>query len=173
MRPAVFALVDCDEFYVSCERVFAPRLKGRPVVVLSNNDGCVISRSREAKEIGVAMGAPLFKVRALLEANGAAVFSSNYELYGDMSRRVMQTLEEFAPRVEVYSIDEAFLSVAVALPAPTDYTPELIGHARRGVEMIYRAGCRFKKAGVMLLDLVPAAPAQSVMFDATDRARAG
>ena len=370
MRPAVFALVDCDEFYVSCERVFAPRLKGRPVVVLSNNDGCVISRSREAKEIGVAMGAPLFRVRALLEAHGAAVFSSNYELYGDMSRRVMQTLEEFAPRVEVYSIDEAFLdlsgfgeaeltgtgrdirkqimrwtgipvcvgiagtktlaklaarvakrstkaagvvnlygsphlehalartpvgdvwgvgprlarrlkavgvetalelreaddrragrlggvclrrvvhelrgvsclplarcppprqsvvcsrsfgraveslaelreavsyhasragarlrrsrlaagvlvvyittgrfraegwydnSVALALPAPTDYTPELIGHARRGVEMIYRAGCRFKKAGVMLLGLVPAAPAQPVMFDATDRARA-
>ena len=370
MRPAVFALIDCDEFYVSCERVFAPRLAGRPVVVLSNNDGCVISRSREAKEIGVAMGAPFFAVRALLEANAAAVFSSNYELYGDMSRRVMQTLEEFAPRMEVYSIDEAFLdlsgygeaelagigrdmrsqimrwtgipvsvgiaatktlaklaarvakrstkaagvvnlfgsphlehalaltpvgdvwgigprltrrlkgvgienalhlrdaderrmrqlggvclqrvvyelrgtpclplalcppprrsvvcsrsfgrpveslaelceavschasragarlrrsrlaagvlvvfiatsrfreegrydnSVALALPAPTDYTPELINRARRGVEMIYRAGCQFKKAGVMLLDLVPASPVQSVMHDTVDRQRA-
>lgn len=365
------ALIDCNDFYVSCERVFAPRLKGRPVVVLSNNDGCVISRSREAKEIGLAMGAPLFKVRALLEANGAAVFSSNYELYGDMSRRVMRTLEEFAPRMEVYSIDEAFLdlsgfagselagvgrdirsqvmrwtgipvcvgiaatktlaklaarvakrstkaagvvnlsgsphlphalartpagdvwgvgarltrrlavegvetaldlrdaderrmrriggvclqrvvyelrgtpclplalcppprqsvvcsrsfgrpveslaelgeavsfhasraaawlrrasltagvlvvfaatsrfrdeerydnSVTLTLPRATDYTPELLAHARRGVEMIYRAGCQFKKAGVMLLELVPASPAQSLLFDATDRARAG
>ncbi len=370
-RPAVYALIDCNDFYVSCERVFAPRLKGRPVVVLSNNDGCVISRSREAKDIGVAMGAPLFKVRALLEANGATIFSSNYELYGDMSRRVMQTLEEFAPRMEVYSIDEAFLdlsgyreaelagvgrdirrqimrwtgipvcvgiagtktlaklaarvakrstkaagvvnlsasphlrhalaltpvgdvwgvgprltrrlsgegivtaldlrdaderrmrrlggvclgrvvyelrgtpclplalcppprqsvvcsrsfgrpveslaelgeavsyhaaraaarlrrarltagvlvvfiatsrfrdenrydnSVTLMLSEQTDYTPELIGQARRGVEMIYRAGCRFTKAGVMLLELVPASPAQSVMFDAADRAREG
>jgi DNA polymerase V len=365
------ALIDCNDFYVSCERVFAPRLKGRPVVVLSNNDGCVISRSREAKEIGVAMGAPLFQVRSLLEANGATIFSSNYELYGDMSRRVMRTLEEFAPRMEVYSIDEAFLdlsgfaeselagvgqdirsqvmrwtgipvcvgiaatktlaklaarvakrstkaagvvnlsgsphlrhalaltpagdvwgvgprltrrlaaagvetaldlrdaderrmrriggvclgrvvhelrgttclplalcppprqsvvcsrsfgrpveslaelcealsyhaaraavrlrraglaagvlvvfaatsrfgdedhydnSVALTLPRATDYTPELIGHARRGVEAIYRAGCQFKKAGVMLLELVPASPSQSVLFDATDRAREG
>lgn len=370
MRPPVFALVDCDDFYVSCERVFAPRLRGRVVVVLSNNDGCVISRSGEAKAAGVTMGAPLFKVRGLLDAHGAKIFSSNYELYGDMSRRVMRVLEECAPGIEPYSIDEWFLtlscfradeltemgrqirekikkwlglpaSVGVAgtktlaklaarlakrsvkaagvvnlfdsphaeralaltavgdvwgvgprlsarlvargfrtaldlrdaderrmrrlggivlqrvvlelrgvsclpltlcppdrksvvcsrsfgrpvetlnelreaaafhacraavklcrarlaanvlvvfaatgrfehagryensatltLPAPTDYTPELIRHALLGVEEIYRAGLKFKKAGVMLLDLAPAAPAQSAMSDATDRARA-
>ncbi|HLL75731.1 MAG TPA: Y-family DNA polymerase [Pyrinomonadaceae bacterium] len=370
MRPPVFALVDCDDFYVSCERVFAPRLRGRVVVVLSNNDGCVVSRSAEAKAIGVTMGAPLFKVRGLLDAHGAKIFSSNYELYGDMSRRVRRVLEECAPEVETYSVDEWFLnlscfreeeltdvarrvrekikkwlglpasvgvaatktlaklaarlakrspksvgvvnlfnsphaeralaltavgdvwgvgprlsaklnargvrtaldlrdaeerrmrrlggvvlqrivlelrgvsclplsvcppdrksvvcsrsfgravetfdelreaaafhacragvklrrarlaanvlvvfagtsrfetegryenSATLALPAPTDYTPELIRHARLGVEEIYRAGVRFKKAGVMLLDLVPAAPVQSVMHDRCDRARA-
>ena len=370
MRPPVFALVDCDDFYVSCERVFAPSLRGRAVVVLSNNDGCVVSRSAEAKAAGVAMGAPAFEVRGLLDAHGAKVFSSNYELYGDMSRRVRRVLEECAPEVEPYSVDEWFLnlssfpegeltevgrrargrikkwlglpaSVGVAgtktlaklaarlakrspraagvvnlfrsphaeralaltpvgdvwgvgprlsarlrarglrtaldlrdaderrmrrlggvvlqrivlelrgasclplsvcppdrrsvvcsrsfgravetfeelreaaafhacraavklrrarlaanvlvvfaatdrfaaegryensatlgLPAPTDYTPELIRHARLGVEEVYRAGLRFKKAGVMLLDLVPAAPVQSVVHDATDRARA-
>ena len=370
MRPRVFALVDCDDFYVSCERVFAPTLRGRVVVVLSNNDGCVISRSAEAKAAGVTMGAPLFKVRGLLDAHGAKIFSSNYELYGDMSRRVRRVLEDCAPEVEAYSIDEWFLnlscfsadgltkvarqtrerikkwlglpaSVGVAstktlaklatrlakrsvkaagvvnlfdsphteralaltpagdvwgvgprlsarlgargvrtaldlrdsdeqrmrrlggvalqrvvlelrgtsclplsvcppdrksvvcsrsfgravetfeelreaaafhacraavklrrarlaagvlvvfaatsrfdpegryensatlvLPAPTDYTPELIRHARLGVEEIYRAGLRFKKAGVMLLDLVPAAPVQSAMRGGCDRARA-
>jgi DNA polymerase V len=370
MRPPVFALVDCDDFYVSCERLFAPSLRGRAVVVLSNNDGCVISRSAEAKAAGVTMGVPAFKVRGLLSAHGAKIFSSNYELYGDMSRRVRRVLEECAPEVEAYSIDEWFLnlscfraeeladvgrgvrekvgrwlglpvsvgiagtktlaklaarlakrsrkaagvvnlydsphaeralartavgdvwgvgprlsarlgargvrtaldlrdaderrmrrlggvvlqrialelrgtsclplsacppdrksvvcsrsfgravetleelreaaafhacragvklrrarlaanvlvvfaatsrfgqegryenSATLALPAPTDYTPELIRHARLGVEEVYRAGLKFRKAGVMLLDLVPAAPAQSVMHDATDRARA-
>lgn len=107
----VFALVDCNNFYVSCERVFNPKLAGRPVVVLSNNDGCIISRSEEAKAIGVRMGAPLFQAQALLDAHGAAVFSSNYALYGDMSRRVAETLETFTPDIELYSIDEAFLSL--------------------------------------------------------------
>jgi len=88
-----FAVVDCDNFYVSCERVFAPRLRGRPVVVLSNNDGCVISRSQEAKRAGVRMGVPLFEVRALVEAHGVEVFSSNYELYGDISGRVMEAVD--------------------------------------------------------------------------------
>lgn len=111
MRRKVFALVDCNNFYVSCERVFNPRLAGRPVVVLSNNDGCIISRSEEAKAIGVKMGAPLYQVQALLDAHDAAVFSSNYALYGDMSRRVAETLEEFAPDIEQYSIDEAFLNL--------------------------------------------------------------
>jgi DNA polymerase V len=111
MRRKVFALVDCNNFYVSCERVFNPRLAGRPVVVLSNNDGCIVSRSEEAKAIGVKMGAPLYQAQALLDAHDAAIFSSNYALYGDMSRRVAETLEEFTPDIEQYSIDEAFLNL--------------------------------------------------------------
>lgn len=111
MRRKVFALVDCNNFYVSCERVFNPRLAGRVVVVLSNNDGCIISRSEEAKAIGVKMGAPLYQAQTLLDAHRAAIFSSNYALYGDMSRRVAETLEEFTPDIEPYSIDEAFLNL--------------------------------------------------------------
>jgi len=110
--PAIFALADCNNFYVSCERVFNPRLEGKPVVVLSNNDGCVIARSEEAKAIGIAMGVPLFKIRDLIESKGVHVFSSNYALYGDMSRRVMESLRQFTPEVEVYSIDEAFLNLS-------------------------------------------------------------
>ena len=108
----MFALVDCNSFYASCERVFAPDLDGRPVVVLSNNDGCVIARSPEAKALGIKMGAPLFKVQADLRAGGVRVFSSNFALYGDMSRRVMDVLSGFAPCVEGYSIDEAFLDLS-------------------------------------------------------------
>ena len=369
--PSAFALVDCNNFYVSCERVFNPKLLARPVVVLSNNDGCVISRSEEAKALGIRMGAPLFEVRDIVEAHGVEVFSSNYMLYGDMSRRMMETLHDCERDVETYSIDEAFvelteasasdlqrkgralrdklgkwtgipasvgiartktlaklaahiakksvraagvvnladarcvrealvrsrvedvwgigprrartlkalgiesaldlsltderrirrllgtggarivqelrglscisleaggpqpkksitvsrsfgrpieslaqLSEAVAfyvskaaeklrrerlaarvlvvfmltnrfrpetfhsastllnLPVPTDLTPELIEHARRGVERAYREGCRYKKAGVMLCDLVPASPVQSGLFDGRDRQRA-
>jgi DNA polymerase V len=103
------ALIDCNNFYVSCERVFAPRLLGRSVVVLSNNDGCVISRSDEAKRLGIGMGAPYFKNRRVIEEHGVAVCSSNYELYADMSRRVMCALREFTPEVDIYSIDEAFV----------------------------------------------------------------
>ena len=105
------AIVDANEFYVSCERVFDARLRGRPVVVLSNNDGCVISRSREAKALGIGMGVPLFKVRDVVEENGVAVFSSNYALYGDLSLRLADAFQEFTPDVEVYSIDEAFLGL--------------------------------------------------------------
>lgn len=106
---APLALVDCANFYVSCERVFDPSLRGVPVAVLSNNDGCVIARSDEVKALGVPMGAPYFRFRRLLAEAGARVFSSNYALYADMSRRVMATLHASAPEVEVYSIDEAFL----------------------------------------------------------------
>jgi DNA polymerase V len=108
----MFALVDCNNFYASCERVFNPAIQHRPVIVLSNNDGCVIARSNEAKALGFRMGDPFFKVRDLAARHGVAVFSSNYALYGDMSRRVMQTLQQFAPEIEVYSIDEAFLNLA-------------------------------------------------------------
>jgi DNA polymerase V len=89
----IYVLIDCNEFYVSCERVFDPKLRGRPVIVLSNNDGCVIARSREAKAAGIRMGAPLFQVQRLLDAHDVLVYSSNYALYGDMSQRVMSVLE--------------------------------------------------------------------------------
>ncbi|QJX47838.1 Y-family DNA polymerase [Hymenobacter taeanensis] len=107
----MFGLIDCNNFYASCERVFRPELEERPVVVLSNNDGCVIARSQEAKALGVKMGAPYFQMRELMERHGVVVCSSNYELYGDMSRRVMWYLEQVTPAVEVYSIDEAFLDL--------------------------------------------------------------
>ena len=105
----MFALVDCNNFYASCERVFNPALEGKPIAVLSNNDGCFIARSNEAKALGLPMGAPAFKYEAFCKANGIKVFSSNYPLYGDMSARVMQILSQFTPEIEIYSIDEAFL----------------------------------------------------------------
>jgi DNA polymerase V len=107
----LFALCDCNNFYASCERVFDPSLNGKPVVVLSNNDGCVIARSNEAKALGIKMGDPFFKIRNLVEHNQVHAFSSNYVLYGDMSDRVMHTLAQFTPHVEVYSIDECFLDL--------------------------------------------------------------
>ncbi|WP_163650682.1 Y-family DNA polymerase [Modicisalibacter sp. 'Wilcox'] len=105
----MFGLVDCNNFYVSCERVFQPRLEGTPVGVLSNNDGCVIARSEELKALGVGMGVPAFRLRDLTTRHGAVLLSSNYELYGDMSARVQAVLEELAPGVEPYSIDEMFV----------------------------------------------------------------
>jgi DNA polymerase V len=105
----VFALVDCNNFYASCERVFDPRLKNRPIAVLSNNDGCIVARSNEVKALGIPMGVPFFEQKALIKKHKIAVFSSNYQLYGDMSQRVMDSLRLFAPDMEVYSIDEAFL----------------------------------------------------------------
>jgi len=110
--PPVFALVDCNNFYASCERVFIPKLEGMPIVVLSNNDGCVVARSNEAKALGIGMGVPEFKIRSLLRVHNVQVFSSNYTLYGDMSQRVMETLEQFCLDLEIYSIDEAFLSLS-------------------------------------------------------------
>ena len=107
-----FALLDCNNFYVSCERVFDRRLEGVPVLVLSNNDGCAIARSQEAKALGVAMGAPAFRLRGLVARHGIRVLSSNYALYGDMSRRVNEALAGFSPQVEVYSIDATFLGLA-------------------------------------------------------------
>ncbi len=105
----MFALVDCNNFYASCERVFKPNLVGQPVVILSNNDGCVIARSNEAKALGIPMGAPAFQYEELFKKSSVNVFSSNYELYGDMSRRVMNTLATFSPEIEIYSIDECFM----------------------------------------------------------------
>ncbi len=106
------ALVDCNSFYVSCERLFNPKIRKKPVVVLSNNDGCIISRSNEAKALGIKMGEPYFKGKDIIIKNNVQVFSSNYSLYGDISRRVMRTLKRFNSDIEVYSIDEAFLDLS-------------------------------------------------------------
>jgi len=111
---ALYALLDCNNFYVSCERVFNPELEGQPVVVLSNNDGCIIARSNEAKGLGLRMGEPYFRAKSLLDRNRVRVFSSNYALYGDMSRRVMEQVGRLEPEVEVYSIDEAFIRLPAA-----------------------------------------------------------
>ena len=105
----MYALVDCNNFYASCERAFRPDLNGKPIVVLSNNDGCVIARSNEAKELGIPMGAPAFKNEELFKRHNVKVFSANFPLYGDMSHRVMTILSEYTPEIEIYSIDEAFL----------------------------------------------------------------
>jgi DNA polymerase V len=106
------ALIDCNSFYVSCERLFNPKIINKPVVVLSNNDGCVISRSVEAKKIGIKMGEPYFKVKDLVKKNDIHIFSSNYALYGDISRRVMKIIKEFSDKIEIYSIDEAFINLS-------------------------------------------------------------
>lgn len=111
-KEKVFALIDCNNFFVSCERVFRPDLIDKPVVVLSNNDGCIIARSNEAKELGIAMGAPYFQCRKLIEKNKVNIFSSNYALYGDISNRVMESIAMMLPEMEVYSIDEAFAELS-------------------------------------------------------------
>lgn len=126
----MIALVDCNNFYVSCERVFRPELSGKPVVVLSNNDGCVISRSNEAKQLGIKMAEPAFKRKTFFKANGVFCFSSNYSLYGDMSQRVMDTLRESVPEIEVYSIDEAFLNLD-AIPNIKSFVKELRNKVHR------------------------------------------
>ena len=130
----VFALVDCNNFYASCERLFRPELNGKPVVVLSNNDGCIIARSNEAKALGIPMGAPLFKMKYLIAKHGVHVFSSNYALYGDLSYRVMEVLRQMECNVEVYSIDEAFLSLPVnKIWNRLEYAAELRERVRKHV----------------------------------------
>ena len=112
MNNKIFALVDCNNFYASCERVFNPKLEGKPIVVLSNNDGCIVARSNEAKALGIPMGAPYFKYKDVIKRNNVEVFSSNYTFYGDMSARVMTSLRSITGEIEIYSIDEAFLDVS-------------------------------------------------------------
>ena len=123
------ALVDCNSFYVSCETLFNPKLRNKPVVVLSNNDGCIISRSNEAKALGIKMGEPYFKEKDVIIKNNVQVFSSNYSLYGDISRRVMRTLKRFNSNIEIYSIDEAFLDLSNF----SDDEIEGVGHEIRSV----------------------------------------
>ena len=128
----MYALADCNNFFASCERVFRPELNGRPVIVLSNNDGCAVARSNEAKALGIRMGDPLFKIRDIVEKNGVAVFSSNFALYGDMCRRVQEVLRGYAPSVEVYSIDEAFLDLRGTPVVDFDaYAKEISRECRR------------------------------------------
>ena len=119
MQPLI-ALVDANNFYVSCERVFRPDLADKPVAVLSNNDGCFVARSQQVKDLGIKMGVPLFQVKHLVNQHKIQLFSSNYALYADMSARVMSTLERFAPNLEVYSIDEAFLDLTGVYPCYKD-----------------------------------------------------
>ena len=107
----MIALADCNNFYVSCERVFNPKLKNRPVLVLSNNDGCIIARSNEAKRLGFKMGEPVFKKKKLIKNNNVNIYSTNFSLYGDMSNRVMSILADELQQIEIYSIDEAFLKL--------------------------------------------------------------
>ena len=126
----MYGLCDCNNFFVSCERVFRPDLEGRPVVVLSNNDGCVVARSNEAKAIGVGMGQPYFQAKGLLERHGGTVFSSNYTLYGDLSRRVMTTLRSLVEEIEIYSIDEAFFNLE-GYDEPLDELGRKIRHTIR------------------------------------------
>ena len=123
------ALIDCNSFYVSCERLFNPKIRKKPVVVLSNNDGCIISRSNEAKVLGIKMGEPYFKEKDIIVKNNVQVFSSNYSLYGDISRRVMRTLKRFNSDIEIYSIDEAFLDLSNFL----DNEVENVGHEIRNI----------------------------------------
>lgn len=125
MKHRSFALVDCNNFYASCEQVFQPQLKKRPVVVLGNNDGIVVARSQEAKALGVGMGQPYFKIRRAYEHQGGLAFSSNYALYSDMSGRVMETLRQFTDQIEVYSIDEAFLGLSNSPHALTPLAVEI------------------------------------------------
>ena len=119
MQSTTYALVDCNNFYVSCERVFDYKLRHRPVVVLSNNDGCAISRSNEAKQIGIKMAEPFFKFQHLIKKHNVAVLSSNFALYGDLSSRVMQIIAKHSPQIEIYSIDEAFINLS-SLPPETN-----------------------------------------------------
>ncbi|RPH27823.1 MAG: Y-family DNA polymerase [Bacteroidales bacterium] len=121
----MYALIDGNNFYVSCERVFNPKLEGKPVVVLSNNDGCIISRSNEAKALGLKMAEPVFKRKEIIEKNNVVVFSSNYTLYGDMSNRMMKTLQNFSPDIEVYSIDEAFINLKGIQTDLTEYAKRI------------------------------------------------
>ena len=130
----MIALADCNNFFCSCERVFQPSLRNKPVIVLSNNDGCVIARSNESKALGIKMGQPFYQVKKLVEKNEVAVFSSNYTLYGDMSRRVMSLLSTYAPSIDIYSIDEAFLDFTGIAEGDElkQYAEDMVRHIKKG-----------------------------------------
>lgn len=164
-----FALVDCNNFYVSCERIFNPKLAARPVVVLSNNDGCVIARSEEAKAVGIRMGQPVFECRGLILKHGVYVYSSNYSLYGDISRRIMDVLRLSCPDVEAYSIDEAFLNLAGMPGSPEEYCREIRKRVKKWVGVPVSIGIgptkTLAKAGARIAK--KSADAQGV-FDTTD-----
>ena len=161
----LYALVDCNNFYASCERLFRPELKRKPVVVLSNNDGCVIARSAEAKTLGIPMGAPAYQWEHVFRKQGVAVFSSNYALYGDLSARVMSVLEDMAPAVEVYSIDEAFLDLT-GLADPVALCREIRARVTRHTGIPVSIGlARTKTLAKLASRLAKKDPAQNGVFD--------
>ncbi|MBW1834224.1 MAG: hypothetical protein JRI62_05415 [Deltaproteobacteria bacterium] len=132
--PPAFAIIACNNFYVSCERVFNPRLAQKPVVVLSNNDGCVVARSNEAKALGIKMGVPVFQISSLIKTHKVQVFSSNHALYGNMSQRIMNTLSRFTPDIEIYSIDEAFMDLSQCKQYNlTDYGHKIVSTINQSV----------------------------------------
>ncbi len=133
MNSSLIALVDCNNFYVSCERVFRPDLWHKPVAVLSNNDGCIVARSQEVKNLGIKMATPVHQVKHLIRRHRIHLFSSNYTLYADMSHRVMQTLEDFSPQIEVYSIDESFLDFSGI------YSPDITAYGQQIRKSIYQS----------------------------------
>jgi DNA polymerase V len=133
MMKRAIALVDCNNFFVSCERVFRPDLEGKPVVVLSNNDGCVVSRSQEVKDLGMKMAVPWYQMKDMARRHGIVAFSSNYELYADLSNRVMSLLAQFSPDQEVYSIDESFLDLSGIPVDHTQYAQQMRETIRRCV----------------------------------------
>ena len=165
-KPTIFALVDCNNFYVSCERLFNPKLNAKPVVVLSNNDGCVVARSQEVKDLGIKMGVPVFKIQAEIKKYNIQVFSSNYALYGDLSGRVMSTLSHFAPDVEIYSIDEAFLDLS-EFSNLTAYGQEIRATVLQWVGIPVSIGIGSTKTLAKLANRV-AKKSPSGVFDLTD-----
>jgi len=168
----IFALVDCNNFYVSCERIFEPSLENRPVVVLSNNDGCVVSRSNEAKKLGIGMGVAFFKVRDLAEKHGLVALSSNYTLYADMSRRVMETLCNFTPEIEVYSIDEAFLNLSGFGENLTDYGRKIRRTVKQWTGMPVSIGIAETKTLAKIANrFAKRSPEADGVFELTDPAR--
>ena len=169
----MIALADCNNFYVSCERVFRPSLDGRPVIVLSNNDGCAVARSNEAKALGIPMGAPFHQVKRLCGRNGVVVFSSNYELYGDMSRRVVSVLSRFAPEMEIYSIDESFLGLR-GLPDPLGLSKRMRETVRKWTGIPISVGLGKTKTLAKLANrLAKKDKTGCLQIDETDRALIG
>jgi len=170
-KPPVFALADCNNFYVSCERVFQPHLEGRPVVVLSNNDGCVVARSNEVKRLGLPMGAPAFKWKDFFLKHRVHVFSSNYALYSDMSDRVMTVLASFTPDIEIYSHDEAFLAFSGTWPMNLEaYARMIRGEVKRRTGIPVSIGLAGTKTLAKVANkLAKTTPAHAGVFDLEQR----
>jgi len=168
----IFALVDCNNFYVSCERIFDPSLEGRPVVVLSNNDGCVVSRSNQAKQLGIGMGVAFFKVKDFAVKHGLVALSSNYTLYADMSRRVMETLCNFTPEIEVYSIDEAFLNLSGFGDNLADYGRRIRQTVKQWTGMPVSVGIAETKTLAKIANrIAKRSPEAAGVFELTEQAR--
>lgn len=158
--PRAIALVDCNNFYVSCERLFQPKLEGRPVVVLSNNDGCVVSRSQEVKDLGVKMAVPWYQLKNLAKRHGIIPCSSNYSLYADLSNRVMSLLAQYAPYQEVYSIDECFLELTGIATSHTDHAQHMRHKIKQGVGIPVCVGIAASKTLAKLANHVAKKDAQ-------------